>query len=458
MKKITLVLLASFLQLFSIAGNYTITITVNGLPSTPILLTDFYGDKNRVLDTVITDMKGKATFVLKENQHIGMYKVVCGDDKFIDFIFNNENIVFETSISDVQSSLKVIQSQENQAYFGYLRAYKSIKDKITALQQLTDVYQPTDPFSKQFTAEYYNRIDEISALQKKMQNESPNLYAYKLIKVKTETFPELGGSAFIRSNYVRANWFKNVDFNDTSLFYSNAYTTKVIGYLQVFASKYYSQEQQTQVFKNAIDSILQKSKINRKTYNFVVDFLINGFEEMGSSKLVEFIATRYSDDQSCEHDGTKTTLERKILSYTKLKIGTDAPSFEALTENGTKISLNNYANRTVMLVFWATWCPHCQQILPQIKDMVNKKIDKSFDLITIALDTNKADWREYMKANNFTSTINLCDGKSWDGKIATDYQTYSTPSIFIIQNKKIIAKPNDLESMKEILKENKLIE
>jgi len=112
----------------------------------------------------------------------------------------------------------------------------------------------------------------------------------------------------------------------------------------------------------------------------------------------------------------------------------------------------------VMLVFWATWCPHCQQTLPEIKKLIDKKIDKSFDLITIALDTNKADWRDYIKANNFTSTINLCDGKSWDGKIATDYQTYSTPSIFIIQNKKIIAKPNDLESMKEVLKETKIIE
>ena len=458
MKKLISLICLAMYCLHSFAGNYTITITIKGLPSTPILLTDFYGDKNRVLDTVITDLQGKATFPIVESQHQGMYKIVCGEDKYIDFIFNKENIVFETAITDVQGSLKVIQSKENEIYFSYLKSYKSIKDKILALQKLTDVYQPTDAFSKQFTQEYYSRIDELSALQKNIITENPKSYAYKLIKIKTETFPELGGNGFVRSNYVRSNWFKNTDFNDTTLFYSNAFTTKVIGYLQLYATKYYNQEQQQQVFKNAIDSILTKTKTNLKTYNFVVDFMINGFEEMGNTKLVEFIASRYSNDQSCEHEGTKTTLERKILSYTKLKIGTDAPAFEVINDKGSKISLNDYANRTVMLVFWATWCPHCQQTLPEIKKLFDTRIDKSFDLITIALDTNKNDWKDYIKTNNFATIHNVCDGKSWDGKIASDYQTYSTPTIFIIRNKKIIGKPNDMESLKQLLLENKIIQ
>jgi len=457
MKKISLLVFICLLSIFGFSENYTITITVKGLPSTPLLLTDFYGDKNRVLDTVITDLQGKATFALPAKQHLGMYKIVCGDDKYLDFIFNNENIVFETSISDVQGSLNVIQSKENQAYFSFLKSYKGIKDRINALQQLTEFYQPTDAFTKQFTIEYYNQLNEISDLQKKLFKENPNSYAYKLIKVKTETFPELGGSAYVRSNYIRSNWFKNTDFRDTTLFYSNAFTTKAIGFLQLYASKYYNKDQQIQVFKSAIDSILTKAKPFRKTYNFVVDFLINGFEEMGNTNLVEFIASRYSDEQSCEHDGTKTTLERKILSYTKLKVGTYAPAFEVLTDKGTKVTLDDYANRTVMLVFWATWCPHCQQTLPEIKKLFDSKIDKTFDFITIALDTNITDWKVYIGSHDFTNTQNICDGKSWDGKIATDYQTYSTPTIFIIQNKKIIGKPNDMESLKVLLQENKII-
>jgi peroxiredoxin len=445
-------------QLNTFAVNYTVTITVKGLPSTPFLLTDFYGDKNRILDTVVTDSKGSATFRLKENQHPGMYKIVCGDDKYIDFIFNNENIVFETALPDIQASLKVVQSTENLVYFSYLQSYKTIKDKLVALQQLTDVYQPTDAFSKQFTQEYYTQLDAITAMQKKILTDNPHSYAYKMIQVKTESFPELGGSAYIRSNDVRAHWFKNVNFNDTSLFYSNALTTKIIGYFQLYVSKYYSQEQQTQLFKNAIDTVLTKTQANIKAYNYVVDFMINGFEEMGNTKLVEFIASRYSNNQTCDHDGTKTTLERKILSYTKLKIGTVAPAFDVMTDKASKLSLDMYADKTVMLVFWATWCPHCQQTLPEIKKIFDARIDKSFELITISLDTNKSDWSTYIKTNNFSTTQNVCDGKSWDGKIATDYQTYSTPSIFIIKNKKIIAKPNDLESLKELLKENAIIQ
>ena len=82
------------------------------------------------------------------------------------------------------------------------------------------------------------KVDKQRLERKKLFKENPNSYAYKLIKVKTETFPELGGSAYLRSNFVKSNWFSNTDFGDTSLFYSNAFTTKSIGFLQLFASKY----------------------------------------------------------------------------------------------------------------------------------------------------------------------------------------------------------------------------
>ena len=441
----------------SFAGNYSVTITVKGLPSSMILLTNFLGDKNEIIDSVKCDTYGKATFMFPASRHTGMYKIVCGDDKFIDFIFNKENIIFESHINDIQSNLKVIESKENQIYFEFLKTYKLIKEKLNALQQLSQYYDQSDPFTKQFTQEYYNKIKDITNLQETIKKENPNSYAYKLIKAKTEIFPEIGGSQFLVSAYLRSHWFDNIDFRDTSLFYSNAFTTKAISYLQLYASKFYNHDQQIRVFKSAIDTLLERSKVNKKTYNFMVDYLINGFEEMGNNILVEHVANSYSNDNACDHDGSKSTLERKVLSYTKLKIGIDAPFFEAITESGSKISLDNYANNTLIVVFWATWCPHCRETLPEIKKLFDNRIDKKSDLLTISLDTNKTEWRNYIKLNGFNNTINICDGKSWDGKIASDYNAYSTPTIFIIKNKKIIGKPLDLETFKEILQSENII-
>ncbi len=458
MKRLRWILFYLSLTISTFAQNYTISVTVKGLPSYPLLLTDFYGDKNSIIDTVKTNTLGKAVFTLPANQRVGMYKIVFNDDQYLDFVFNHENIEFVTSVHDVQASLKVVKSEENQLYFSTLLYYKEVKEKLNMLLQLKDLYIADDVFSKQISDEYHSKLNALNERINTAIKNNPKSYAAKLLKVKAEQFPDCDANAFTRTNSVRSRWFDNVDFSDTSLFYSNAFTTKIIGYLQQFTSKYYSQEQQMQMFKYGIDTIMMKAKVSTKAYNFVVDFMINGFEEMGNGNLVEYIASRYSDDNSCEHDGSKTTLERKILSYTKLKVGSAAPAFQAITDNGQKISLDGFANKTVMLVFWATWCSHCQQALPEIVKMYNARIDKTFELITVSLDTNKTEWKQYLTLHALNKTLNVCEGKSWDGKIATDYQIYSTPTIFVIKNKKIVARPGDLDGLKDALKQQHVIQ
>jgi peroxiredoxin len=43
-----------------------------------------------------------------------------------------------------------------------------------------------------------------------------------------------------------------------------------------------------------------------------------------------------------------------------LAVGTQAPEFTLQTLAGRSISLSDYRGKTVLLEFFATWCPHCQ--------------------------------------------------------------------------------------------------
>ena len=457
MKKLIIVSICLFSLCDVGFPNYTIKIKVKGLPLYPVLLTDFYGDKNAVIDTVQTDFNGVALFSVPDNQHAGMYKFVFKDDKFIDFIFNKENVEMETDMNNVQGNIHVIESKENKLYFDYLKALSMQRSKFDALQQLVDKYPAQDPFVKQVYYEYNDEKNSFKQFEDSLERANAATYAARVIRLKSEVLPDISLSSFERVQFKKTHWFDNTDFNDTLLIYSNGLTTKIIEYLTIYASKYFSPEQQTQVFRSAIDSILSKSRVNKKMYDFTVDFLFNGFEQMGNDKLVEYVASKYTNENSCEHDGSKTTLERKVLTYTKLKIGTDAPAFDAISDKGTKVSLNTYADKTILLVFWATWCPHCMQTMPELKKLYNSRIDNNFEMVTVSLDTSKTEWKDYVTRNGFTSNTNICDGKSWDGAMASAYYVYSSPTILVIKNKKIIARPNDMETLMTVLKENNII-
>jgi peroxiredoxin len=47
-------------------------------------------------------------------------------------------------------------------------------------------------------------------------------------------------------------------------------------------------------------------------------------------------------------------------SATLLAAGKAAPDFSLQTPTGSRVRLSDYKGRTVLLEFFATWCPHCQ--------------------------------------------------------------------------------------------------
>jgi thiol-disulfide isomerase/thioredoxin len=47
-----------------------------------------------------------------------------------------------------------------------------------------------------------------------------------------------------------------------------------------------------------------------------------------------------------------------------LAAGTRAPGFTLKDNEGKFVRLSNFRGRVVVLDFWSTWCPACQQMMP----------------------------------------------------------------------------------------------
>jgi hypothetical protein len=68
-------------------------------------------------------------------------------------------------------------------------------------------------------------------------------------------------------------------------------------------------------------------------------------------------------------------------------------------------------------------------------------------IMAISIDTSKSDWLTFIQKNKFNWT-NVSDLQGWNGKAATDYYLYATPTMFIVNNKKeIIAKPLNIDDI-----------
>ena len=102
-----------------------------------------------------------------------------------------------------------------------------------------------------------------------------------------------------------------------------------------------------------------------------------------------------------------------------------------------------------LVIFWASWCTHCQQLIPEIM-----KIYDTYDnlkVLAISIDDNEQNWRNFIKENNL-DWYNYCDFKGWESVPAKDYCVSGTPTILILdRDKNTIAKPLIISNIKTVL-------
>lgn len=53
-------------------------------------------------------------------------------------------------------------------------------------------------------------------------------------------------------------------------------------------------------------------------------------------------------------------------AVTLLKPGTAAPDFTLNDLSDKSVKLSDFRGKTVVLVFWASWCPDCRAEIPQL--------------------------------------------------------------------------------------------
>jgi len=84
------------------------------------------------------------------------------------------------------------------------------------------------------------------------------------------------------------------------------------------------------------------------------------------------------------------------------------PSFEVeRLDTGETVTLEAFKGKTILLNFWATWCPPCIAEMPSLEKLYQANKDKDFLVIGIASQDSKKDVQEFITASNITFPILL---------------------------------------------------
>lgn len=106
--------------------------------------------------------------------------------------------------------------------------------------------------------------------------------------------------------------------------------------------------------------------------------------------------------------------------------GSTAPNFTLQDTRGRSVSLADYHGKTVLLNFWATWCPPCRSEMPAIDAVARSHPN----VVVLAVDLQEGP----LPVQDFVQTLGLSFSPLLDtsGAVTALYHVDSLPSSFVI--------------------------
>jgi len=442
-----------FLVYFNTTAAQRIYIKIENLHVSNATLSSLEGEKISFIDTISINDEGSFEFNFDDvKNHLGFYRLSLNNNKSIDFVYDKEDVVIETDANNVLDNLKVIKSESNKIYYEFVKRNKDYKTKTELLQLILARYPKEDDYY-QTTKEKLIQVQEDYLYYVNVTSQTnPNSFVARYVRSAQLTVVETNIPFAEKLTYLKTHVLENVNFYDDGLIYSDAFINKTIDYLTYYRNPQLPLELLEKEFMIAVDTILTKAKVNSIVYQHIVEYLIDGFRNFGFDQSIDYIVDNYViKDDLCLDEKLGNTIERRIQQAKNFKIGSTVPNIIIKDSSNSLIKLNEINSDNTLIIFYASWCPHCQSLVSEIYKQYENEKNNEFEVLAISIDTSKTDWLKFIKNNNL-NWMNVSDLLGWDGQATSDYFIFATPTMFLIDNDmKIIGMPKTIEELKKMI-------
>lgn len=444
--------LLSIILLYFPSYSQTTHIAIHGINTDKAYLYSLEGEKTFLIDSINTS--GGDNFVysfVSSKNHYGFYRLTLDDSKWIDFIYDNEDVEIETDANYILDSLKVIKSESNKIYYKFIKLNKEYKTKTELLRLILARYPKEDEYYQKTKEKFIQVQEEYLYFVNVIAQVIPNSFVARYVRTAQLPVVDVEIPFDKQLTFLKTHSLDNVNFYDDGLIYSDAFTNKTIEYLTFYRNPQLPVGLLEKEFQAAIDTLLSKLKVNEIVYKHIVEYLLDGFKKFGFDNVINYIVENYViKDELCLDEKLETALERRIQQSKNFKIGTIVPNIVIPDSNGSLVELNKINSEKTLIIFYASWCPHCQTLLPKIYDLYKSLKEKKFQVLAVSIDTSRIDWLKFV-SNNKLNWINVSDLKAWGGQTVLDYYVYATPTMFLVDKQLgLIAQPSSLEELTKL--------
>ena len=130
--------------------------------------------------------------------------------------------------------------------------------------------------------------------------------------------------------------------------------------------------------------------------------------------------------------GFSDNIQEQLMSmgFQVFEEGTQFLDFEIVDLEGNNVKLSDFTDKTILLNFWATWCPPCISEMPSMQKLYDKFNDNGLVVIAVDLQEDDELVSNFIKQNNISFPV-LLDKK---GSAWSIYGASGIPVTYIITN------------------------
>lgn len=416
----------------------------------PIKVEGFSGLKTYAISSTVTDEKGN--FKLNySNSDFGVGYLIASDNKPLFILLSGEDIVITGAALSVPETIKIAKGQENLFFEQYAKEHPRREQALSAWGYLEKIYTLDSLFALQ-----QKPINAILEEKQRLKNEDkvflsslPSDSFVKWFLPTRKLVSSVSTIAQYRPEEIpeTIDAFRKLEYTDARLYKSGLFKDAIENHFWLLENSGKSLDKVFEEMKISIDSMFITLATNEKIFNEVTDYLFDLLEKHSLFQASEYLALKVLNEGSCT---INNDLANQLETYRAMKKGNIAPDMvfdksNFIHPNKILNKLSDVKSKYTVVVFGASWCPKCKEELPEITKLYNKWKLKGVEVVFIALEEDKKAFMDYAKVFPFPS---YSDNKKWDSKIVKDYYVFSTPTIFLLDNKReIILRPNSVKQM-----------
>lgn len=436
---------------------YQLQVLIQGLPDGMVYLSQFNTDSYSVLDS-IGAVNGSFYFFLEPHQPAGMYRIdLRNPDQpgqtnrqdppgYIEFIWGEESFEIYAGYRDIPATVNFTNSEENRLLGLFREFEEEYEQKMNAMYPLIDRYPPGDRFYEQAAAQFVKLQEERDEYIVSLTEEYAGLFATRIIDSYRTVTLQPGIQGDERIAFLREHYFEQAPIDDPMLLNAPVYTGKIIEYLRLYRGQDYSFSEQEDAFIEAVDMIMANVSGDPDLRSFAVEYMLEGFESFGMEKIQTYIVDTYVDE-TCATDVVELAVER-VKGYRKMAEGQTGADILVRNADNQVLRLSEVDAGYTLLVFWATYCEHCREMIPEIHEWYETERPQNVEVFAVSIDTVKSDWVQFIREVH-PPWINGHEPMGWEGQSAEDYNIYATPTMFLLDSDlTIVARPFNMRDLR----------